>query len=452
MSDPSSTRLLDGLFSTPAMAQTLSDAARLQAMLDVEAALARAEAKTGVVPATAVTAIQAQCRAAFYDHAALAAAAAADGNLAIPLVRLLTARVREQDAEAARFVHWGATSQDIIDTGLVLQLRGAVSLLEAELERICDSAAALAREHRDTPMPGRTWLQQATPVTLGLKAAGWLDGLLRHRQRLHEMKPRLLALQFGGASGTLSALGEDGLRIAATLAEELELSLPAMPWHSQRDRIVEAGGWAALLCGSLGKIARDIALLMQTEVAEALEPPAPGKGGSSAMPHKRNPVGCAVALAAATRAPGLVSILYAALPQEHERGLGNWPAEWDTLPELLHLAAASLAQMNTVLAGLEVDAARMRQHLDAQHGLGYAEAAMMRLATTLGRGDAHRLVERLSKQALAQGRHLREVLAADAQAGGLLDAAALDAIFDPRNSLGMAGAFVDRVVAAKESS
>jgi 3-carboxy-cis,cis-muconate cycloisomerase len=441
-----STRLFDGLFSTPAMSALLGDRALVQGMLDVEAALARAEAGLGVVPAAAAHTIERQCRAEQYDLAALAASAVIDGNLAIPLLRQLTARVREADAAAAGYVHWGATSQDLIDTGLVLQLRGALAQLRGGLGQLVEASVALARTYRDTPMPGRTWLQQATPITFGLKAAGWLDALLRHRQRLDELQPRLLVLQFGGAAGTLSALGGDGLCVAAALAAELHLGLPDLPWHSQRDRIAEVGGWLAQLCGTLGKIGRDISLLMQTEVGEVLEPAAPGKGGSTAMPHKRNPVGCAVALAAATRAPGLAATLYAALPQEHERGLGNWPAEWDTLPELLRLTAASLAQINTVVAGLEVRPERMLQHLDANLGLGYAEAAMMRLAAALGRDEAHCLVERLSREALLQNRNLRQVLAADAQAGLLLDATALDAIFDPRNGLGSATAFVDRVL------
>ncbi len=323
MSAGTSTQLLDPLFTTDRMRAVFSDRGRLQGMLDFEAALARAEARAGVIPAAAAAPIAAQCRAEAFDIGELARGSALAGNTAIPLVKALTALVAKGDEAASRFVHWGATSQDAMDTGLVLQLRDALDLLDADLSRLSGVLAGLADEHKRTVLAGRTWLQQATPVTLGLKAAGALSAVERHRARLRELRPRLLVVQFGGASGTLAALGADGLKVAAALAEELKLGLPDVPWHAQRDRVAEVATALGLLVGTLGKVARDISLLMQTEVGEAFEPAAAGKGGSSTMPHKRNPVGCAAILAAAIRVPGLVSVMLTAMVQEHERGPGR---------------------------------------------------------------------------------------------------------------------------------
>ena len=266
-----------------------------------------------------------------------------------------------------------------------------------------------------TVLAGRTWLQQATPVTFGLKAAGALSAVERHRARLRELRPRVLALQFGGASGTLAALGADGLKVAAALADQLKLALPDVPWHAHRDRVAEVATALGLLVGTLGKIARDVSLLMQTEVGEAFEPAAAGKGGSSTMPHKRNPVGCATILAAAIRVPGLVSVMLTAMVQEHERGLGDWHAEWDTLPEICCLAAGALAQLAQVLEGLELDPARMAANLEATRGLVLAEAVTMALGGKIGRLPAHHLVEGACRRAAAEDRHLRDVLEADAE-------------------------------------
>jgi 3-carboxy-cis,cis-muconate cycloisomerase len=371
------------------MLRVFSDHAAVQRMLDFEAALARAEAAHGVIPAAAVGPIAASCDASQLDLPALAQAAAAAGNLAIPLVKQLTAAVLRVDAEAGKYVHWGATSQDAIDTGLVLQLSDALELIAADLAGLCDALATLARRHRDTMMIGRTWMQHAQPTSLGLKAAGCLDALLRHRQRLDELRGRALALQFGGAAGTLASLGDRGLAVAATLAQELGLVLPDTPWHTQRDRVAEAATTLGLLTGTLGKMARDISLMMQTDVAEVAEPVAPGRGGSSTMPHKRNPVGCAVALTAAVRAPGLVATMLSGMVQEHERALGGWQAEWDTLPDIALLTSGALRQMRDVAAGLSVDAGRMRANLDITHGLIMGEAVMLALGAKIGRMAAH---------------------------------------------------------------
>ena len=285
--------MLGPLFRWDALEPLFSDRARLQGMLDFEAALARAEAATGMIPAQAAAAIAAKCKADLFDEGALARAAASAGNLAIPLVAQLGALVAKDDAEAARFVHWGATSQDAIDTGLVLQLRPALDRIGAELARLGDELARLAEVHRATPAVARTWMQQALPTTFGLKAAGWLDAVDRQRDRLAEVQRKALVLQFGGAVGTLAALGNAGLDVAAALAAELRLPLPDVPWHAHRDRLAGVAVTLGLCTGTLAKIARDLALSMQTEVGELLEPAAEGRGGSSTLPHKRNPVASA---------------------------------------------------------------------------------------------------------------------------------------------------------------
>src|SRR5215831_2511634 len=403
-----SQRLLDALFTTEEMRAIFSDHGRLQGMLDFEAALVRAQSGLGLVPEAAAAAIVAQCRAEAFDEDALASAAANAGNLAIPLVRELTARVAERNIEAARYVHWGATSQDAIDTGLALQLRTALASIDADLARLSDALAVLAKGHARTLLAGRTWLQQGPPVTLGLKAAGWLSAVERHRLALAEARQQVAALQFGGAVGTLAALGDRGFDVAKALAQELKLALPDVPWHTQRDRVAAVATALGLLVGTLGKIARDVSLLMQTEVAEAFEPTAPGRGGSSTMPHKHNPVHSAVILSAATRVPALVGVMLSAMVQEHERGLGGWHAEWQTLPEICLLAAGALAQAVVMVAGLQVDPARMRKNLEITRGLILAEAVSMALGEKLGKAEAHALVEQASARSIAQSKSLRE--------------------------------------------
>ena len=440
-------QLFDAYFTARDMREVFCDQGRVQAMLDVEAALARAEARVGLIPASAVAPIENACRADLYDFAALGEAIATAGNSAIPLVKALGKQIAATDTEAERYVHLGATSQDVMDTGLVLQLRQALDLIESDLAQLADSLAAQAQRHAATPMAGRTWLQHATPVTLGMKIAGWLGAVTRSRQRLRELKPRLLVLQFGGASGTLAALGEQALPIAQALAEELQLTLPEQPWHTQRDRVVEFGAVLGLIAGSLGKLGRDISLLMQTEAAEVFEPSAPGKGGSSTMPHKRNPVGAAVLIGAATRVPGLVSTLFSAMPQEHERSLGLWHAEWETLPQICCLVSGSLQQARLLAEGLEVDAARMARNLDLTQGLVLAEAVSIVLAQRVGRDTAHHLLEQCCKRAVAEQRHLRAVLGDEPQVTAQLSSAELDNLLNPAHYLGQAQVWVERAVA-----
>jgi 3-carboxy-cis,cis-muconate cycloisomerase len=434
------------MFSTEAMRAVFSGRATVQRMLDFEAALVRAEALHGVIPAAAVAPIAACCDAAMVDLHQLAHAAAPAGNLAIPLVKELTARVTQADADAAKYVHWGATSQDAIDTGMVLQLRDALTLIETDLAQLSDALASLAERHRHTVMIGRTWMQHALPITFGLKAAGWLDAVHRHQDRLAALRTRLFTLQFGGAAGTLASLGAQAMPVATALAADLQLVLPDTPWHTQRDRVAEAATTLGMLTGTLGKMARDISLLMQTDVAEAAEPATEGKGGSSTMPHKRNPVGCAAALTAAVRVPGLVSTILSGMVQEHERALGGWQAEWDSLPEIACLTAGALQQMRIAITGLNVNEARMRNNLDATQGQIMAEAVMLALGGKLGRLPAHHLVEGACREAAATGRHLREVLAQMPTVTAELPAQELERLLDPAGYTGLAAAFTDRVL------
>jgi 3-carboxy-cis,cis-muconate cycloisomerase len=447
MNDRPGNQLFDAYFTARDMREVFCDQGRVQAMLDFEAALARAEARVGLIPQSAVASIEAACQAGHYDFAALGEAIATAGNSAIPLVKALGKQIAASDAEAERYVHLGATSQDVMDTGLVLQLRQALALIESDLAQLGDILATQAKRYVATPLAGRTWLQHATPVTLGMKIAGWLGAVTRSRQRLQELKPRLLVLQFGGASGTLAALGAQAMPIAEALAGELQLTLPDQPWHTQRDRLVEFGSVLGLIAGSLGKLGRDVSLLMQTEAGEVFEPSAPGKGGSSTMPHKRNPVGAAVLIGAATRVPGLLSTLFSAMPQEHERSLGLWHAEWETLPEICCLVSGSLKQALLVAQGLEVDAARMARNLDLTQGLVLAEAVSIVLAQRVGRDTAHHLLERCCKRAVAEQRHLRAVLGDEPQVTAELSAAELDHLLDPAHYLGQAQTWVERAVA-----
>ena len=440
--------LLAPMFSSAAMRAVCDDAAYLQHMLDFEAALARAEAAVGVIPASAVAPIAQACKAEAFDIPALAEAATRSGNLAIPLVKALTAAVAKADADAARYVHWGATSQDVIDTATMLTLRAAIDALLVDLDRAIAGFAKLATQHRSTAMVARTWLQHALPMPFGLKLAEYAAALHRSRTRLKRLRAEGLALQFGGAAGTLAALSDKGLLVAEILATELKLPLPDAPWHTHRDRIADAASVFAILTGSCGKIARDVSLMMQTDVAEAFEPSGEGRGGSSTMPHKRNPVAAATALAAAAMAPNLAATIFAAQVQEHERSAGPWHAEWPTLPTLQLVTSGALAAIVDLAEGLEVDAARMRVNLDATHGLIMAEAVTFALAEKIGKSDAHHLVEAASKQAVAGKQHLRDVLASDPKVAAHLSADKIANLFDPMAYQGVSQALIDRLLAS----
>lgn len=439
--------LLDPLFGREEIDQLFSDEVRVQRMLDFEAALARAEARAGIIPSSAVEPIVSKCRADLIDLAALSKAAASAGNLAIPLVKQLTTLISTGSETAARYVHWGATSQDVIDTGLILQIRDALALMAADLARFCGSLALLVEKHRATPCVARTWMQHAVPSLLGLKFAGWLDAVNRHLERLRGLQCTLV-LQFGGAAGTLAALGDKGLEVAQHLARDLGLNFPDMPWHAHRDRLAEVATTLALCAGTFGKIGRDLSLLSQTEVAEVFESPESGRGGSSTMPQKQNPVTAAVALAAATRVPALTSVMLSAMVQENERGVGGWHAEWETLPEIVRLTAGALYHLVQAVDGLEIDAEQTRQNLEKTGGLVFAESITMALANHIGRPKAHELIEELSTQARTKKIHLRHVLKDHPEVRSHLSADELDRLFDPMSYTGEAAAFIDRAIAA----
>jgi 3-carboxy-cis,cis-muconate cycloisomerase len=438
--------LLVPMLSGTAMRAVCDDVACLQNMLDFEAALARAEADCGVIPQSAAGPITKACRAESFDLAGLAEAATRSGNLAIPLVKALTAAVAKADSAAARYVHWGATSQDVIDTATMLTLRAGIDALLGDLDRAISGFATLARQHRHTAVVARTWLQHALPMPFGLKLAEYAAALHRSRKRLRRLRSEALALQFGGAAGTLAALGDKGSAVAEKLAKELYLLLPDAPWHTHRDRIAEAASVFAIIAGTCGKIARDVSLMMQTDVAEAFEPSGEGRGGSSTMPHKRNPVAAASALAAATMAPNLAATIFAAQVQDHERSAGPWHAEWPTLPSLMLVTSGALAAIVDIAEGLEVDVARMRANLDATGGLIMAEAVTMALAEKIGKADAHHLIESASKKAVAEKMHLREVLTADANITAQLSADAIAKLFEPMAYQGASQALIDRLL------
>jgi 3-carboxy-cis,cis-muconate cycloisomerase len=439
--------IYDHLFSFAELERVLSDTSRVRRILEFEAALAKAEARAGIIPERCARIIAEHCHTERFDLVAIAEQTALAGNIAIPLIKMLTEAVAQKDKGAARFVHWGATSQDAIDTGFVLQLRDVFDLMSKDLVRLSESLATLANAHRSTVMVARTWMQQALPTTFAVVVAGWLDGILRDRRRLIEIRPRVLVLQFGGAVGTLASLQNAGLAVAQALATELKLNLPTMPWHTQRDRMAEAATFSGLLTGTLGKIARDVSLHAQTEVAEMFEPPVHGRGGSSTMPHKRNPVTCATVLAAAARVPALVSTMLASMPQEHQRGLGGWHAEWETLTEILRLSGGSLNNLSEMLPGLEVDKLRMQQNLEATNGLIFAEAVSMALADRMGKMPAHLLIEAACQKARSENRALKDILLEEPKLRGYLAPADLQSLFEPRNYLGKAEEFAAGVIA-----
>ncbi|MFE9914384.1 3-carboxy-cis,cis-muconate cycloisomerase [Micromonospora sp. NPDC005553] len=430
--------LLGGLSGAPDVDAELSDPSVLQAMLDVEAALARAAADAGILPPPAATAIVEQCRAERYDPGALGRAADATGNPVVPLVGELTAAVPK---EARAWVHFGATSQDVLDTALVLVAVRALGPLLRHLDAAVDAAAQLADAHRDTVMVARTLGQQAAPTTFGLKAAGWLTGLVETRDRLRQTRTAQPA-QLGGAVGTLAAYGPAGAEVAERIAAHLGLPPSPLPWHTRRQPWLDLAAALGGLLVAAGKVALDVGLLAQNEVGEVAEGGA-GRGGSSAMPHKRNPVDSVLLTAAARRGPGLVATLFATAVQEHERAAGAWHAEWEPLLELLHVAGGASARCARMLHGLQVRPNRMRENLDATGGLLLAEAVAARLAPAVGRGVAHDLVARAASKP-----SFRAALLADPEVRAHLSNTEIAEALDPHRWLGSAGRFVDNALAA----
>ena len=426
--------------------EAVSGRAWLQAMLDAERALAVAGARAGLIPQEDAEAIANRCDAGLFDAGEIGHRGRPAGNPVPALARALTEEVAKTSPAAACHVHWGATSQDITDTAAMLLTRRALDLILAEVDGIADACARLALEHRDTPVAGRTLLQQALPTTFGLKAAGWLVPVLEARRRLRQLRASGLAAQLGGAAGTLASLGDSGPSVLREFALELGLPEPPLPWHTDRTRISSVGEALSMLAGVLGKISQDVILMAQTEVGEVTEPAGEGRGGSSTLPHKRNPILSVTAAANARRVQDLARTLGAAMVQEHERAAGAWHSEWEALSDALALAGGAAANVREATEGLEVHPERMRANLDRTEGMLLAENVTTRLSASLGRLEAHDLVEAACRRALKNREDLRAELVRDERIREALSEEGIDAALDPAGYLGSAGAFVDRAL------
>jgi 3-carboxy-cis,cis-muconate cycloisomerase len=441
-------RLIDSLATTSSMEQIFSDESVLQALLDFEAALARAEAKLEIIPSSVSVIIAKAALAKNFDAPALARATLRAGTPGIPLVKALTEQVLAVDAAAAGYVHWGATSQDVADTALILLLKQAQPILDSDLAKLELSLARLSDQHAGTVMLGRTLMQFAPPVTFGLKAAGWLAAIRRSHTQLQSSFADALVLQFGGAVGTLAALGDQGPAVALALAEDLGIACPDAPWHTHRDRLAQLVCTLGILTASLGKMARDISLLIQNEIGEVAEPGGDGRGGSSTMPHKRNPIGCTLTLATANRVPGLVSSFLSGMIQENERGVGGWQAEWPTISAIVQSAGLAAASMTEVAEGLTVDTDRMRANIASTRGVIFAERAMILLGKALGRDVAHRVLEEATHRSITQQKHFSEVLNEMPEVTAHLDTAVIRSLEDPEQYLGAAETFRKQLLAS----
>nr|WP_315230402.1 3-carboxy-cis,cis-muconate cycloisomerase [uncultured Albidiferax sp.] len=439
-------RIFGDIFSDAKMRAVWSDENRTAKYLDIERALAKVQGQLGIIPQEAADEIVKNCRLDMIDWAQLKAKTEQIGYPIIAVVNQINANCRDKLGE---YCHWGATTQDITDTATVLQMREGLALVEADLKAISDSLADLSRTYRDTPIIGRSNLQQAIPITFGFKTASILAGIERHRERLEQLKPRVFMGEFGGAAGTLASLEKGAMETQAGLMAELGLACPPIAWHTVRDTIAEVGAFLALVGGSLGKIAMDVKLMMQTEVAEVFEPYAPGRGSSSTMPQKRNPISCLYIHANISVARQHAAALMDAMVADHERSTGPWEIEWVSLPEIFCLMSGALKQTKFVLAGLEVDTVQMRRNIDMTHGLVMSEAVMMGLGPFIGREYAHDLVYELCREALKQQRPLVEILAAHPEINAHVSRAQLDAFCDPANYLGQAGVMVDQVLALR---
>jgi 3-carboxy-cis,cis-muconate cycloisomerase len=446
--NPADSPVFGTLYGSDAMRTLFDERAYFQRMLDVEAALARVQARLGVIPADAARAITAAAKVERLDVAALAASVR---NVGYPVVGLVKG-LSQAAGEAGRWTHWGATTQDIMDTALVLQLRDALSLILCELTAIIRALSHQAETHRRTVMAGRTHLQQALPITFGLKCAAWMQPLVTHVHRLGELRPRVGLVQFGGAAGTLASLGEEGLAVMEGLADELGLTAPPAPWHATRDGVAEVAGFLGLVSGSLAKIATDVILLAQSEIGELTEPYVEGRGASSTMPQKRNPIASEYILAATRMVQALVPVMQGAMAADHERATGPWQAEMLALPQSFLLTHGALLHTRAIAEGMVVNSERMRGNLDESSGLILAEAVMMGLARHLGRGEAHHVVQQVASAALAQRITFAEALSREPAVTARLDAIAIREMTDPQNYLGSTGAFIDRVlVKAREA-
>jgi 3-carboxy-cis,cis-muconate cycloisomerase len=433
-------------FGTPRMREIFDERALIARYVEIEVALARAQGGCGVIPADAAREIATRSTPDALDLDGLRRETEIVGYPILPLVHQLA----RMCGEAGRYVHWGATTQDIMDTAVVLQVRDALALIESELGALRTILVRLARRYRDTPMAGRTHLQQALPVTFGYKAAVWLAMFDRHAERLAQLRPRVLVGELAGAAGTLASLGDRGLEVQKAMMEALGLGVPAATWHAARDGLAETVGFLGLLTGSLGKVAYDVMLLASTEIAEVHEPFVQGRGASSTMPQKRNPISSELILAAAKAVRQHAGLMLDAMIQDLERATGPWHAEWLALPASFVLTAGALHQAKLMLDGLVVDEQRMRRNLDMTSGLIVAEAVMMGLAPQLGRNEAHDVVYAACRIVDERGGRLADVLAGMPEVAGRLDRAALERLTDPANYLGVAPQMVDRVIAGRK--
>ena len=440
---PFDSAIFGDLYGDSEIREVFSDTAHIRAMLEVEAALARAEAGLGIVPEEAAAAIGRASEDLDVDWAAVGAGTEAAGVPVAALVSQLRAKLKPESRE---FVHWGATSQDIVDTALVLRLRVVLDVLADRLDRLIDGLRHLAARHRNTLMVGRTRGQQATPITFGLKVVGWLAPLVRHRTRLGEIWPRLLCVQLGGAAGTLAAFGGKGLDVTTALAKELDLGVPSLPWHTQRDSIAEFGSWLCLVTASLSKTGRDVLLLAQSEIDELREG-GDAHGASSTMPQKSNPVTAETLVALGRVNAGLLGNLHHASTPEHERGGSEWMMEWVTLPQMVSCAAAALRHGERLVSSLKVREDRMRHNLDAARGLPLAEAAVFQLAQHMSRSQALELVTEACKRVQSSRQDL--VMALREATSAPID---WDRLADPGAAIGLAGELVDRFLRESDAS
>ena len=431
------------IFTTPAMRHVWSDENRVQKYLDFEAALARAQARLRIIPKNAAAEIVRHCEAKQIDMAKLKEATEKIGYPVLPVVQQLVALCKDGLGE---WSHWGATTQDITDTATIMQIREALDLIENEIDGIRDALATLAKKYRDTPMAGRSNLQQAVPITFGYKMATLLGAYERHKQRLDELRPRVLVGEFGGAAGTLSSLGKDGLKVQTELMKELKLGQPDISWHTVRDRIAEVGCFLGLVTGTCGKLAFDVKLLMQTEVEEVYEPFHQGRGSSSTMPQKRNPISSVYITAQTAMVKQLAAALLEAMVEDHERATGPWEIEWIALPEIFMLSAGALAQTRFVVEGLQVNEKRMRDNIGITKGLLMSEAVMMGLGAAIGRNRAHDAVYDICREVVKTGRPLVDLLAENKEISKHASREQLEKMVDPTNYLGVAGEMVDRVL------
>jgi 3-carboxy-cis,cis-muconate cycloisomerase len=446
---PTSTTVLDSIlfrdaFGTPAMREVFSDFSLISAYAEVEIALARAEARCGVIPAEAATEIAERTDVQNLDFELLRQQTDIVGYPILPLVH----QIAKQCGEAGRYVHWGATTQDIMDSAVVLQLRKGLAIIAQDIATLRGILADLAKLFRDTPMAGRTHLQQALPITFGYKCAIWLAMFDRHAERLEQLKPRVLVGQFAGAAGTLASLGTKGFEVQKALCEELGLGVPTGAWHVARDGFAEVVNFLSLVTGSLGKIALDIMIMASTEFAEVYEPFVKGRGASSTMPQKRNPISSELMLAAAKAVRAHAGLMADAMVQDFERATGPWHAEWIAIPESFVLTAGSLYQAKFALSGLIVDEKKMADNLDVSRGLIVAEAVMMGLAPQLGRQEAHDVVYDACRLANEKGMTLADTLSADERVSRRIDRSTIEHLTAPKNYLGLAPEMVDAVLAS----